>query len=474
MSEEVYIKAPCCECNGRVSLPLDAVGMDFNCPHCGAGLQMLLKHVCEHCNGKLSFDNSPEAIGAEVECGHCNKLTTLSPSTFSTESAEEESVPEPEDFLEETPEPESEEPESSAVEEESEGTEKPKRRGPPRPRSPRRGGGAGPPRPRPKKSARKAAASGPEAPAKIGRRLAGSGKDSSLKEDAGDQPKLKAPLRQGSAPKRSNKIESANEARAPSPRRMPSGDSLHPATELQGGDPMDPMSDLAGEQTALPQNSFESQSAPEAPAPVKRQVAGGGEYISPAGGTVLPQPTFQAIQQAASGSSGSSTPAIPPPELEDEQDGNESSARSLPKWAVFPLVVVMVLGFVYFLLPMALEVIDPMLAKKVRQYTRFQFDKAPRRDTSEDFQINHSATTISQLGNTNGTFYVTGSVENISSANYQQVELKIELYDGQGALLGETLDYTNQLGPNVTWNFKAACLLTNAASAKVIGVIARK
>ena len=88
MSEEVYIKAPCCECNGRVSLPLDAVGMDFNCP-CGAGLQMLLKHVCEHCNGKLSFDNSPEAIGAEVECGHCNKLTTL---TFyvSTDSAEEE------------------------------------------------------------------------------------------------------------------------------------------------------------------------------------------------------------------------------------------------------------------------------------------------------------------------------------------------------------------------------------------------
>ena len=237
---------------------------------------------------------------------------------------------------------------------------------------------------------------------------------------------------------------------------------------------MDPMSDLAGEQAALPQNSFESQSTPEAPAPVKRQVAGGGEYVSPAGGTVLPQPTFQAIQQAASGSSGSSTPAIPHGELEDEQDGNESLARSLPKWAVFPLVVVMVLGFVYFLLPMALEVIDPMLAKKVRQYTRFQFDTAPRRDTSEDFQINHSATTISQLGNTNGTFYVTGSVENVSSANYQQVELKIELYDGQGALLGETLDYTNQLGPNVTWNFKAACLLTNAASAKVIGVIARK
>ena len=146
----------------------------------------------------------------------------------------------------------------------------------------------------------------------------------------------------------------------------------------------------------------------------------------------------------------------------------------MPKWAVVPLIVMLVLGFVYFVLPTALEIFDPMLAKKVRQYTRFQFDTAPRRDTSEDFQVNHSATTISQLGNTNGTFYVTGSVENISSANYQQVELKIELYDGKGTLLGATLDYTNQLGPNVTWKFKAACLLTNAASAKVTGVIARK
>ena len=92
MSEESYIKAPCCECNGRVSLPLDAVGVDFNCPHCGAGLQMLLKHVCEHCNGKLSFDNTPDAIGTEIECGHCQNQTILSPSTFSTEDLEEAST----------------------------------------------------------------------------------------------------------------------------------------------------------------------------------------------------------------------------------------------------------------------------------------------------------------------------------------------------------------------------------------------
>jgi len=469
MSEEVYIKAPCCECNGRVSLPLDAVGMDFNCPHCGAGLQMLLKHVCEHCNGKLSFDNSPEAIGAEVECGHCNKLTTLSPSTFSTDSVEGETFSEQEDFEEEITEPEPKEPELAAVEEELEESEKPKRRGPPRPRSPRRGGGVGPPRPRPKKSAKKPATGGPEAPAKIGRRLAGIGGDSSTEGKAGDQPKLKAPLRQGGPPKRSNKIESADEARAPSPRRDTEGGVPHPAEEPSEGSAMDPMSDWAGEETAMTQVISGNKPAPLSPAPVQRQIAGSGGAPLPSGGAAAPAPSFPAIEKPTLAVAGTATSA-----KDSGEDKDVGGGLSLPKWAVVPLIVMVVLGFVYFVLPTALEIFDPMLAKKVRQYTRFQFDMAPRRDTSEGFQINHSATTISQLGNTNGTFYVTGSVENISSANYQQVELKIELYDGQGALLGETLDYTNQLGPNVTWNFKAACLLTNAASAKVIGVIARK
>ena len=461
MSEEVYIKAPCCECNGRVSLPLDAVGMDFNCPHCGAGLQMLLKHVCEHCNGKLSFDNSPEAIGAEVECGHCNKLTTLSPSTFPTDSGEEEA----EDFEEGIPEPE--EPQSAEVEEELEEGEKPKRRGPPRPRSPRRGGG--PPRPRPKKSAKKPATGGPEAPAKIGRRLAGIGGDSSTEGKAGDQPKLKAPLRQGGPPKRSNKIESADEARAPSPRRDAEGGVPNPAEEHSEGNAMDPMSDWAGEEAAMTQVISGNKPAPLSPAPVQRQIAGSGGTPLPSGGAAAPAPSFSAIEKPALAVAGTAASA------KDSGDGkDDGGGLSLPKWAEVSLIIMVVLGFVYFVLPTALEIFDPMLAKKVRQYTRFQFDMAPRRDTSEGFQINHSATTISQLGNTNGTFYVTGSVENISSANYQQVELKIELYDGQGTLLGETLDYTNQLGPNVTWNFKAACLLTNAASAKVIGVIALK
>ena len=89
MSEEGYIKAPCQECHGRISLPSDAVGVDFNCPHCGVGLQMLLKHTCEHCGGRLSFDGNPDAIGMQIECGHCNNQTVLAPSTFAMNGSSE-------------------------------------------------------------------------------------------------------------------------------------------------------------------------------------------------------------------------------------------------------------------------------------------------------------------------------------------------------------------------------------------------
>ena len=97
MSEEDYIKVACYECRERISLPADGVGVAFNCPHCGVDLQMLLKHVCEHCGGRLSFDENPEAIGVQIECGHCHQATVLQPSTFlvdnagaETESAAEE------------------------------------------------------------------------------------------------------------------------------------------------------------------------------------------------------------------------------------------------------------------------------------------------------------------------------------------------------------------------------------------------
>ena len=143
------------------------------------------------------------------------------------------------------------------------------------------------------------------------------------------------------------------------------------------------------------------------------------------------------------------------------------------KIAVIAAGVALIWVLVYIVLPSAVEIFSPVKAKKIRQYTRFQFSGDERHDLSQDFTIDHDATAITDMNDPNGLLYVTGSIQNISSDPYNEVEVKIELYDVQGTLIGITLDYTNQLGPNLAWTFRAACTLTNAASAKVVNVLAR-
>ena len=471
MSEERYIKAPCCECNGRVSLPLDAVGVDFNCPHCGAGLQMLLKHVCEHCNGKLSFDGNPDAIGAEIECGHCHTQTHLSPSTFSTEipdeePADKESTPdEPEEIEEVYEEDVADEPE-------------PKRSGPPRPRASRRG--AGPPRPRQKKSANTKSTSGGEPPEKLGRRLAGSGPKES-DGDAPPDPKLKSPEAPSkAAPTRTSKIESVDEARAPSPRRAgtpppdlfdseepakPPADVINPIERVAANESPPPVTPPAPPSAAPPITPSAPPSAappvtPSAPASVERRIAGrkiAGETPNEKS-EGPPKPAFKGSNEQG--------------ETSDSEESMERKEK-YKKIAVIAAGVAFVWVLVYVALPAAVEIFSPVKAKKIRQYTRFQFEGAERHDLSKDFKIDHDATAITGLNDPNGLLYVTGSIQNGSSEPYNQVEVNIELYDSQENLIGTTLDYTNQLGPNLAWTFRAACPLTNAASAKVVNVIAR-
>jgi len=478
MSEESYIKAPCCECNGRVSLPLDAVGVDFNCPHCGAGLQMLLKHVCEHCNGKLSFDGNPDAIGAEIECGHCHAQTHLSPSTFSTEIPEEEpadkgSAPdEPEEIQEVHEEDAADEPKEA----------KPKRSGPPPPRASRRG--AGPPRPRQKKSAKPKSTSGDEPPAKLGRRLAGSGpKESS--GDAPPDPKLTPPGKPSkAAPKRTSKVESVDEAGAPSPRRAGTPppdlfDSEEPAKPT--ADVINPMGGVAANESPPPvPPSVPPPVPPSAPPPVPPSAA---PTAPPSAAPSAPASVERRIagrkiagETPRVKSEGPPKPAFKGSNEEGETSDSEETIERKEKYkkiAVIAAGVAFVWVLVYVALPAAVEIFSPVKAKKIRQYTRFQFEGSERHDLSKDFKIDHDATAITGLNDPNGLLYVTGSIQNVSSETYNQVEVNIELYDSQENLIGTTLDYTNQLGPNLAWTFRAACPLTNAASAKVLNVIAR-
>ena len=453
MSEESYIKAPCCECNGRVSLPLDAVGVDFNCPHCGAGLQMLLKHVCEHCNGKLSFDNNPDAIGTEVECGHCHKQTVLSPSTFSTEDLEE-SVISSESGNENAGT------EEEAVAEHPE--EKSKRRGPPRPRAPRRG--SGPPRPRKQKldspqSASKEEVSG-AAPEKIGRSLAGSAGVAKSGNVSIPRPKSKSSITQSRpAPKRSSRIESVEEARAPSPRKG----AVPPPQPAQAEQPiastkdsMDPMSDVASGSSAA--NPRPIGSGGTAPASVQRKVAGmggvsgSGNAFKPVGGKdSVPEPVIRKVAE------------------EDEVD----EPRSIPKWALGLGGAGFLLLFIYFLLPTGVEIFDVSLARDIRKYTRFQFGGEARINSTEDFKWDNTAVSLNSPSGIAGVMYVIGNVSNNSDKDFREVEVQIELYDQQGQLMGQTMDFTNQLGSKLTWSFRAACPWTNAATAKITKVVAK-
>ena len=63
--------------------------------------------------------------------------------------------------------------------------------------------------------------------------------------------------------------------------------------------------------------------------------------------------------------------------------------------------------------------------------------------------------------------------KNTSSDTFQQVELKFHLFDADGTMLGETVEYKDEMGPNSTWNFRAACMFTNVVRVKLADVIIR-
>lgn len=80
MSEIGSIKSACQACDGRMELPLEALGEQFACPHCNTMLELALKCACNHCGGPLSFPL--EGVGHRITCGHCSSETLLMPSAI--------------------------------------------------------------------------------------------------------------------------------------------------------------------------------------------------------------------------------------------------------------------------------------------------------------------------------------------------------------------------------------------------------
>jgi hypothetical protein len=440
MSEEGYIKAPCHECQGRISLPQDAVGVDFNCPHCGAGLQMLLKHTCDHCGGRLSFDGTPEAIGMEIECGHCHNSTVLQPSTFTMDGAGAAAQPAAEeDFKEgeyeeeeyEEEEYEEEEYEDEEYEDENEEAEPEtvtrRRTGPPKPRTPKR---AGPPKPRqPKKAGQRGGNRPGQPPERIGRRLAGA---EPVEEESADGRRRKRP--------RPKRRAGSGEPRPGAARRPMAG-----ATQQLDEDPSDPMSgDLpGGSPVATP-----SPTSPPGSAPVQRKVAG----ASPAGesqAAASPQPTFKAA----------------PSEEVEEFEGDEEpwhKNKEKKKLAIAGGVFLAVLLLVG--LP-GLDVYPSPISAL--------FGSGYRSNTTDQIKFDDESFKIEADPKNKTVYYITGTVQNQSSETLEQVELRFLLYDASGMKLGETLDFTNKLGPNMEWHFRAVSMFTNVARVDLAGVVVR-
>ncbi len=466
MSEE-YCKSACQECNGRISLPVDAVGVEFNCPHCGVNLQLVLKHYCEHCNGPLSFEGNPDAIGMEIECGHCKNQTVLQPSALviedKTAPAEEEVYEEEYDEGEEYEEEYEEDYEEEGDEEsESEPEPEPKRGGPPKPRQPKRGG---PPKPRQPKKVRKRPGGGGatpgDGPEKIGRRLAGSGAKPAEEESEEAPAKGGRPARPKPGGRRGGRPK-------PKRRTRPAGDSgaaesSTPMTRRKpAGTPEESMDPMAG---AVPGGSSAPPPSPAAPqpaGPVVRKVAG---VIPGAGGG------------AHSGGAPKFESSVGKKSKDEDEEFDGPWHKNPEKQKLAVVVTVFVLSFTYFGMPSLAGLIDPTWGPKVEKIVKlkFLFDAGYRNNNvAESIKVDQPSLLISrETGQkTEGqqgadVFYVTGSAQNITDDTLEQVEIIFKLYDQSGVVLGEALDYTNQLGPNVVWNFRAACMTSESVSTNI-------
>jgi len=95
MTQAEHVKTVCQGCEGKLELPINAVGVTFACPRCGTYLQLALKCACSNCGGPLSFEVGH--IGHTIQCGHCNGQTPLMPSAILADAPPSKpSEPEPE------------------------------------------------------------------------------------------------------------------------------------------------------------------------------------------------------------------------------------------------------------------------------------------------------------------------------------------------------------------------------------------
>src|SRR5271169_6892854 len=63
--------------------------------------------------------------------------------------------------------------------------------------------------------------------------------------------------------------------------------------------------------------------------------------------------------------------------------------------------------------------------------------------------------------------YAVGSIENTSGQRFEYLVVKLDLFDGNGKLVGNVSDGIQNLEPGITWNFEAGIDSDNVITAQV-------
>ena len=169
-----------------------------------------------------------------------------------------------------------------------------------------------------------------------------------------------------------------------------------------------------------------------------------------------PQPTFK----------GSSS--------EDEEVGPWYKNRE--KQTLVIVIIVFLFVFIPFGLPNFVKIFDLGLGNKIERIVKLKFlftEGDYRNNPSDDVQVDQDSIKIQPIDENSSTTFVIGEAKNTSSETLRQVELHFNLYDSNGATLGEAVEYKDEMGPNSTWSFRAACLFTNVVRADLVKVIVR-
>jgi predicted secreted protein len=66
--------------------------------------------------------------------------------------------------------------------------------------------------------------------------------------------------------------------------------------------------------------------------------------------------------------------------------------------------------------------------------------------------------------------YVQGTIVNTTTNKFNIVFVEFKLYDSSGALIGETSDMIEEIGPKEKWNFKAIITEDNVSKVKLKGI----